>query len=127
LSREARHLGHDLPRSAADLTAPDGGHDAIGALGVAAHRDLDPGLEAPLSMHRQFGGEAAFFGDPEARTRDAGPSCAKPLAEVRDRARPERDVDEGVLAEDPIALCFGVAPADGDDALRIALLQHLRV
>ena len=40
-----------------------------------------------------------------------------PLAEVWDRAGPERDVDERVALEDPLALCFRVAATDGDDEI----------
>ena len=52
------------------------------------------------------------------RARDAEAAGAEPLAEVRDRARPERDVDVGVEREEPLALCLGVAAADGDHASR---------
>ena len=50
---------------------------------------------------------------------------------MRDRARPERDVDVGVEREEPLALRLGVAAADGDDHLRaLALarsgLSHVR-
>src|SRR4029079_16737253 len=40
------HLGEDVSRAAAHLASADGGHDAVGALRVASHRDLDPSLEA---------------------------------------------------------------------------------
>ena len=39
---------------------------------------------------------------------------AEPVAEVRDRAGAEGDVDERVELEDPLALRLGVAAADGD-------------
>ncbi len=45
------------------------------------------------------------------------PTGRDPLAEVWDRAGPERDVDERVTLEDPLALCFRVAATDGDDEI----------
>src|SRR5439155_11567425 len=38
------HFGHQLVPGSADLTAPGGGHDAVGADAVAADADLDPGV-----------------------------------------------------------------------------------
>ena len=64
---------------------------------------------------------------PKLAARDADAARAEPLAEVRDRARPERDVDERVPGEDALALRLRVAAADRDHALGVALLQHLRV
>src|SRR3954468_1503128 len=52
------------------------------------------------------------------------PPRPQPLAEVRDRARPEGDVDVRVEREQPLALRLGVAAADGDHLLRLALLQR---
>ena len=46
---------------------------------------------------------------------------------MRDRARPEGDVDERVEVEEPVALRLRVAAADGDHLLGIGELQHLRV
>ena len=46
---------------------------------------------------------------------------------MRDRARPEGDVDERVEVEEPLALRLGVAAADGDHLLRVGALEHLRV
>ena len=106
-----RHLCDDVARAPALLAAPDGGDDAVGALRVAAHRDLHPRAEAPLAVHRQVGRERVVLAEAAARhTLSAG---TQPFAEVRDRARPEGDVDEGILREDPLALRLGVAPADG--------------
>ena len=108
---EAGHLGDDLPGPAALLAAPDRRDDAVRALGVAAHRHLHPGAERALAVHRQVAGEVLVRAEPAARRLSAG---ADPLAEVRDRARPERDVDLRVELEDPLLLRLGVAAADGD-------------
>src|SRR5918994_6539555 len=56
LGREPGDLGEDLARAAADLPAAHLRDDAVRADGVAAHRDLHPGLEAPLAVERQLGG-----------------------------------------------------------------------
>ena len=69
LAGEPRHLGQDLARPAAHLAATDRGHDAVGADRVAAHRDLHPGLEAALAVHRQRAGELALLAGPEAAAR----------------------------------------------------------
>ena len=52
---------------------------------------------------------------------------AEPLAEVRDRAGTERDVDLRVELEDPFALRLGVTAADGDDELRVLALPRSRI
>ena len=71
----------------------------------------------PLAVHRQLGRERAVV-EPEAAARDADAAGAEPVAEVGDRAGPERDVDGRVQLEDPLALRLGVAAADGDHAVR---------
>jgi hypothetical protein len=43
---------------------------------------------------------------------------------VRDRARPEGDVDERIQVEEPFALRLRVATADGDHLLRVGDLEH---
>ncbi len=68
---------------------------------------------------------------PHAPRVDAEAARAEPLAEVRDRARPERDVDVGIEREEPLALRLRVAAADGDDhlgplALSRRSLTHVR-
>src|ERR687886_629458 len=78
--------------SAALLAAADGRDDAVGALRVAAHRDLHPGLEGALAAHRQPAGEAPLL-EAEAAARYALAAGADPLGEVRDRAGAEGDVD----------------------------------
>ena len=70
---ELLDLGEDLARAAALLAPADGRDDAIGALRVAAHRDLHPGLEASLAMHRQAPGETAVV-ETEASPRHAHPA-----------------------------------------------------
>src|SRR5439155_12126604 len=114
--REQVHLGDDLPRPATLLSPPDCGNDAVGAPGVAAHGDLDPRLNPALAAHRQVGGEVLVRSELPSRKRVA--TGLDPLAEMRDRARPERDVDERVVLEDSLPLCLCVAPADRDDEIR---------
>ena len=84
---EARHLGEDLAGPPRHLAPTDGRHDAVGALGVAAHRDLHPGLEGAFAVHWQLGREVAVV-EPEPPTRDAHTTGAEPLAEMGDRAGP---------------------------------------
>ena len=126
-AREALDLGQDLARPARDLAAAHRRHDAVRADRVAAHRDLHPGLEAALAVQRQPPRERALFGDPERAALDALAARAEPLAQVRDRARPEGDVHVRVEREQPLALRLGVAAADGDHLLRLALLQRARL
>ena len=52
------HLGAQLRQRPRDLASAGGGHDAVGAGAVAAHRDLHPGLELARALHRQVAGEA---------------------------------------------------------------------
>src|SRR5207253_5439231 len=87
VAREPRHLGDDLPRPAALLAAAHGRDDAVGALRVAAHRDLHPGLEGPLAPHRELAGEAPLL-EAERPAADSFAAGADPVREVRDRARP---------------------------------------
>ena len=65
--------------------------------------------------------------EPEAPARDPDPARAEPVAEMRDRAGPEGDVDARVELEDALALRLGVAAADRDHALRILALARERV
>ena len=87
VSGEPRHLGDDLAGAAALLPPADRRDDAVGALGVAAHRDLHPGAEGALAVHRQVAGEVLVCAEAAARRLSPG---ADPLAEVRDRARARR-------------------------------------
>ena len=109
-------LGDDLAGPAALLSAPNGGNDAVGADRVAAHRDLHPGRVAPLAVHRERRREGLVRAEPAARHRVT--SGLDPVAEVRDRARAERDVDEWVALEDPLALRLGVAPSHRHHEIR---------
>ena len=124
VGREPRHLGDDLAGPAALLAPADGGDDAVRALGVAAHRDLHPGAEGALAVHRQVAREVLVRAEAAARRLSAG---ADPLAEVRDRAGPERDVDLRVELEDPLPLRLGVAAADGDDEVGVLPLARAGV
>ena len=136
---EQRHLAHavrcepldlrdDLARTPGDLAPAHGGDDAVGADRVAAHRDLHPGLEATLAL--RTGSPAAKARSSTGAERAAGDPLAaraEPVAEVRDRARPERDVDVRIEREQPLALCLRVAAADGDDRAGPVALQLGRV
>ena len=55
------------------------------------------------------------------------PARADPLAEMRNRAGPERDVDLRIELEDPLPLRLGVAAADGDDELGVLALARAGV
>jgi hypothetical protein len=126
LVRQLRYLGQDLAGAPADLAPAHGRNDAVRTDGVAAHRDLHPGLKAPFAMHRQRAGELALRPGAEAAARSL-PARAEPFREVRDRPRPERDVDERVQIEEPLPLRLGVAAADGDHLFRVRELHDLRV
>src|SRR5436305_5451235 len=103
LPGEPLHLGENLTGATALLASADCGNDAVRALGVAAHRHLYPRLERPLVVQRQLRRERAVV-EPEAAARNAVPAGAEPVAEVRDRAGAERDVDRRIELEDPLAL-----------------------
>ena len=122
----SRHLGDDLAGPAALLAAAHGRDDAVRALRVAAHRDLHPRLERPLAVHRQLRGEVAVV-EAEPPARDPVAARAEPLAEMRDRPRPERDVDRRVELEDALALSLRVAAADGDHAVGVLALARGRL
>ena len=124
---ERRDLGENFARPARDLAAAHRGHDAIGADGVAAHRDLDPGLEAALAVHRQRRRERALIARPPRPARHAVAARAEPLAEMRDRARAERDVDLRIEREDAVALRLREAAADGDDRVGVRSLARAGV
>ena len=124
VGREAGDLGDDLARPAALLPAANGRDDAVRALRVAAHRDLHPGTERALAVHREVAGEVLVSAEAAARRFSPGP---EPLAEVWNRAGTERDVDLWVELEDPFALRLGVAAADRDDELRVLALSRSRI
>jgi hypothetical protein len=77
-------------------------------------------------VHGELRGEAALV-EPERTALDALAAGAEPVAEVRDRPRPEGDVDERIALEDPLPLGLGVAAADGDDPCGVGVLERLRV
>ena len=120
-------LREDLARTPGGLAATDGGHDAVRADRVAAHRDLHPGLEAPLAPDGKPSREGALLAGAEPAASDALAAGAEPVAEVRDRAGPERDVHVWVELEQPLPLRLRVAAADGDDRPRPLALQLRRI
>ena len=124
LAGQALDLGHDLARAAAPLPPAHRGHDAVRAARVAPHRDLHPRLERPLAHRRQQRGEGPLLSGAEAPALSSEPARAEPVGQVRDGAGPEGHVDEGVHVEEALSLGLRVAAADGDDALRITLLQR---
>src|SRR5262245_56427068 len=122
---EVADLSEDVARSSTLLAASDGRDDAVRALGVAAHRHLHPRLETPLPVKREIRGEVVVR--TELPTLDGVTAGRDPVAEVRDRAGPERDVDEGVLLEDPLALRLRVTATHGNDDLGSVPLHRARV
>ena len=93
---EPRHLGDDLARPPALLPAAHGRDDAVRALRVAAHRDLHPGAERALAVHRQVAGEVLVGAEaaarrlvprPRATRRGAGSSRARTRRRPAGRAR----------------------------------------
>jgi hypothetical protein len=124
---ELRHLGENVTGPAAHLAPAHGRHDAVRALRVAAHGDLHPGLEAPLAVQRQRRRERALAGRSPRSAPYARAAGAEPFAEMRDRARPERDVDCRVEREEPLALRLGVAAADRDHELGALALARGRI
>jgi hypothetical protein len=121
---EPGHLRHDLSGPAALLAAADCRDDAVRALGVAAHRHLHPGAVRALAVHRQVAGEVLVRAEATAWGLSSRPD---PLAEVRDRARAEGDVDLRVELEDPLLLGLGVAAADRDHEVGVAPLARAGV
>src|SRR5579883_781852 len=123
LGGELRHLGEDVARTPALLPPAHRRDDAVRAGRVAAHRHLHPRLERPLPVGRQRGRERAVL-EPEAPARDARASRPEPVAEVRDRAGPEGDVDAREELEDALALRLRVAAADRDHPLGVLALAR---
>ena len=110
--REAGHLGDDVPGATALLASAHRWHDAVGARGVAAHRNLHPGVCGPLAVLGQMTREMVVGAEPG--TRNALASHADPVTEVWDRTGPERHVDLRVQVENAVLLSFGEAAADRD-------------
>src|SRR5919197_3596622 len=125
VSYKRRDLGDDLAEPPALLSAPDRRDDAVRALRVAPHRDLHPGLNAPLAVPRQVGREVLMRA--ELAARNGIPTRADAVAEVGNRAGAEGDVDERVLLEDPLALCLGIAAADSDHEIGTLALPRRRI
>src|SRR6476469_4528332 len=75
-------------------------------------------------MERQPAREGALLGDPERAPCDPLPARAEPLAQVRDRAGPEGHVDVRIEREQPLSLRLGVAAADRDHLVGLALLDR---
>ena len=119
---ELRDLGHDVAGPTALLPPADRRHDAVRARRVAAHRHLHPCVGGPLAVLRQVAGEMLVGAEPAAV--DACATRADPLAEVRDRARPERDVDLRVEVEDALLLRLGEAATDRDHEVGILALPR---
>ena len=124
---KALDLGQHFNCRPADLAAAHRWDDAVRANGVAPHRDLHPRLHRPLAVRGQLCRERALVTGSEASARHAHSPGADPIAKMRDRSRPEGDVDERVLLEDSFPLGFRIAAADGDHPLGIALLENARV
>src|SRR5262245_63432601 len=59
---KARHFGDDIARTAALLPTANRRNDAVGTDGVAAHRNLHPGLKGALSPRGQLTGEVLPLG-----------------------------------------------------------------
>ena len=74
-------------------------------------------------MHRQLAREAAFV-EAEPPACDAETAGAEPLAEMRNRSRPERDVDVRIELEQAVALRFRITAPDGDHLVRVASLDR---
>ena len=121
VSGKALDLGDDLSRATALLASAHRRDDAVRALRVAAHRDLHPRLERAFVVQRQLRGEVAVV-QTEAPSRDAHAARPEPFAEMRDRTRPEGNIDRRVELEDPLALRLGIAAADGDHPIRMLSL-----
>ena len=71
--------------------------------------------------------KAPLLAGAERAASDALAAGAEPVAEVRDRAGPERDVDVRVELEQPLPLRLRVAAADGDDRSGPLALQLRRI
>ena len=75
-----------------------------------------------LAVLRQVAGEVLVRA--EAAALDALAPDADPVAEMRDRAGPERDVDLRVEVEDPLLLRLGEAAADRDHEVGVLALPR---
>ncbi len=115
------HLGAQLRQRARDLASTRGGHDAVRAGAVAAHRDLHPGLELAGALHREVPGEALELEVALGAEAVAG----QELGELVHLAWAERHVDERELLEDPLLDRLRPAAAHAHHAGRVLGLQAL--
>ena len=127
--RAARPRRRSRSNDAALLASAHRRHDAVGALHVAAHRDLHPRLVRALAARRQLAREGALVADPvEALAvagdlTDAGALAVGELevvAQIADAAGAEGDVDPRELAQQVVALRLHQAAADGDHLVAAA-------
>ena len=129
---QQRHLGDAVGRQALELVvqlaggprrlAPArGGHDAVRAAAVAAHRDLHPGLELALAAGGQVPGEALELEVALRGERVAGQELGQPV----DLARPEGDVHEREHLEHLVLQRLRPAAAHPDHPGRVLGLQPL--
>ena len=123
LRGEALDLGQDLAGTARGLAPANGRDDAVGADRVAAHGDLHPGLEAALAPDGTPSGEGPLLSGAERAASDSLAADAEPVAQMRDRAGAERDVDVRIEREQALSLRLGIAAADGDNRSRPLALQ----
>ena len=94
VARERGDLRDDVARPSALLPAAHRGDDAVGALRVAAHRDLHPRLKASLPPGRQVGRELLPLGEPsraQCLRRPRRPSPRGARSSLGRRPRPPRD------------------------------------
>jgi len=122
---ERGDLRDDVAGPSALLPAAHRGDNAVGALRVAAHRDLHPRLIASLPPGRQVGCELPPLREPSPG--NAFAARTDPVREVRNRAWAEGHVHFGVQLEDALALRLRVAAADRDHLLRVARLKGPRL
>ena len=124
LGSQLAHLADDLLRVAAALTAPDIGHDAVGAEVVAAVHDADPRAGAALTDHRHTLGNGAVLVLHGEHPATAGIDLPEKF----------RELPQGLRAEHQIHMAVGLAhlfrhlgplghtAAQADDLLRIGFL-----
>ena len=120
---ERLDLGDQLDRVTALLAPAGRGHDAVRAAAVAALRDLQPGLELALALHRQVAGEVLEVEVPLGGDRVGG----EELGQAADLPRAEGDVDEREALEHLVLHRLGPAAADADDPLGVLGLEPLRL
>ncbi len=119
VGRERRRLAHEVVRVAAVLAAAHARDDAVGAVAVAAGRDLQPRLVGAVALERQLAGEAVERREVAARDLAAR---LDEVAQAMDVARPERQVDERELLEELVLHRLRPAPSHDDHLAGVALL-----